>query len=240
MRFHGVALMGLLLLGSGCMEQVRASSRSKLTEKQSKVVLAGTADDAARRLTELFSRRKFLLADRQVRKDGASLYLFKGQRSELTSVSGYGYGYGLSGDTYTVGSAFFARLTPQTDGTTQVELFGKPTLDGHVVCGEQDPAWVPRCEQEVLAGGTWNGLELMTGREEAETIRGLLVEMELENSGGPGSRVVTAGSDEPAKPSCVASELPEWRTSNALEKKRLLEKCRAPDSEEGPRVGESR
>ena len=66
MRFHGVALMGLLLLGSGCMEQVRASSRSKLTEKQSKVVLAGTADDAARRLTELFSRRKFLLADRQV------------------------------------------------------------------------------------------------------------------------------------------------------------------------------
>ncbi|ATB35893.1 hypothetical protein CYFUS_001307 [Cystobacter fuscus] len=237
MRFHGVALMGLLLLGSGCMEQVRASSRSKLTEKQSKVVLTGTADDAARRLTELFSRRKFLLADRQVRKDGASLYLFKGQRSELTSVSSFGYG--VSGDTYTVGSAFYARLTPQTDGTTQVELFGKPTLDGHVVCGEQDPAWVPRCEEEVLAGGTWNGLDLMTGREEAETLRGMLVEMELENSGGPGSRVFTAGSDEPAKPSCVASELPEWRTSNAVEKKRLLEKCRAPDSEEGPRAVES-
>ncbi|WP_143177746.1 hypothetical protein [Cystobacter ferrugineus] len=237
MRIHKVALLGLLLLGSGCMEQVRASSRSKLTEKQSKVVLAGTADDAARRLTELFSRRKFPLADRQVRKDGASLYLFKGQRSELTTVSGYRYG--VSADTYTVGSAFYARLTPQTDGTTQVELFGKPTLDGHVVCGDQDPAWVPRCEEEVLAGGTWNGLDLMTGREEAETIRGMLVEMELESSGGPGSRVVTAESDEPAKPSCVASELPEWRTSNALEKKRLLEKCRVPAPEEGVRAVES-
>jgi hypothetical protein len=237
MRFHKVALLGLLLLGSGCMEQVRASSRSNLTEKQSKVVLAGTADDAARRLTELFSRRRFLLTDRQVREGGASLYLFKGQRSELTSVSGYRYG--VTSDTYTVGSAFYARLTPRTDGTTQVELFGKPTLDGHVVCGDQEPAWVPRCEQEVLAGGTWNGLDLMTGREEAETIRGMLVEMELEHSGGPGSRVVTAGSDEPAKPSCVASELPEWRTSNALEKKQLLEKCRAPAAEESVRAVES-
>ncbi|WNG14342.1 hypothetical protein [Cystobacter fuscus] len=121
-----------------------------------------------------------------------------------------------------------------------MELFGKPTLDGHVVCSTQDPAWVPRCEEEVLAGGTWNGLDLMTGREEAETLRGMLVEMELENSGGPGSRVVTAETDdEPVKPTCVASELPEWRTSNALEKKQLLEKCRAPAAEERVRAVES-
>jgi hypothetical protein len=237
MRFHKVALMGLLFLGSGCMESVRASSRSELTEKQSKVVLVGTADDAARRLAELFSKRGFPLTDRQVRKGGVTLYVFKGQRSSLTTVTSFGRS--VSGSTNTVGSAFFVQLRPQADGTTQVDLFGKPTLDGDVVCGDEDPAWVPRCEEDVYARGMWTGLEQMTGREEAEAIRGVLVEMDLEASSGPGSRVATS-EEEPAKPSCVASELPEWKTSNAVEKKRLLDKCRAPSSEEGARAADFR
>jgi hypothetical protein len=232
-----MALMGLLFLGSGCMEIVRASSRSELTEKQSKVVLAGTADDAARRLTDLFSKRGFVLTDRQVRKGGVPLYVFKGQRAALTTVTTIGRS--VSGSTNTVGSAFFVQVTPEADGTTQVALFGKPTLDGHVVCDDQDPAWVPRCEEDVYARGMWTGLDQMTGREEAEAIRGMLVELELEASSGLGSRVAT-GEEEPAKPSCVASELPEWKTSNAVEKKRLLDQCRAPGSEEGSRAADSR
>lgn len=35
----------------------------------------------------------------------------------------------------------------------------------------------------------------------------------------------------PAGQSCVASQLPEWRTASAAEKKALLAKCRAPPAE---------
>lgn len=220
------------------MEVVRGSSRSELTEKQSRLVMLGTTDDAARRFTELFARRGVQLTDRQLRKGGATLYVFKGKRSELTSMEGGGNF--VVGTTNTVGSAYYVLLTPQADGTTRAELFGKPTVDGQVVCGEQEPAWVPRCTEDVYAGGRWTGLDLTTGREEAETLRGMRVELDLGAAGKPGSPVAPMRADEPEKPSCIASELPEWKTSNAQEKKRLLDKCRtpAPVPDEGTRAVE--
>lgn len=235
MKIQTGVLLGLVGLCSGCMDVVRGSSRAELTAKQSRLVLMGTADDAARRFSELFSKRGIHLTDRQTLKSGDTVYVFKGQRSELTSI-GAGHGY-VSGATNTVGSAYFVRLTPQPEGTTEVELFGKPTVDGHLVCDGQEPAWVPRCADEVYAGMQWNGLDLTTGREEAETLRGMLAELDLGTASGPGSRV--AVSEAPTKPACTASELPEWKTSSALEKKRLLEKCRmeVPDESAPPSRG---
>jgi hypothetical protein len=138
-----------------------------------------------------------------------------------------------------VGSAFYVLLTPQGD-TTKVELFGKPTLDGSEVCSEGAPVWAPVCQEEVFAGSMWTGRDQMTGREEAETIRGMLLEMDLSASGGPGSRVVSAEPKaEPAQPTCVASALPEWKTATAIEKRKLLDRCRAPDSEDGLQAADS-
>jgi hypothetical protein len=239
MKTHELALMGLMVLSTGCIEAVRLSSRTQLSEKRSHLVLTGTADDAARRFSELFSKRGFHVTDRQMRKAGATLYVFKGQRAALTTVTGTRTL--VTGSTDTVGSTFYVLLTPEGD-TTKAQLFGKPTVNGSEVCSDESPAWVPECVEEVYAGSNWAGREQMTGREEAETIRGLLLELELSASSGPGSRAVTAGSQTtgPAQSACVASELPQWKTASALEKKKLLEQCRAEGSEGGAQAADSR
>jgi hypothetical protein len=41
-----------------------------------------------------------------------------------------------------------------------------------------------------------------------------------------------ARKPKPSGPSCVASELPEWKDANAKEKKALLDRCRQPRAEE--------
>ncbi|WPB80241.1 hypothetical protein KYC5002_14000 [Archangium violaceum] len=238
MKTHDLALMGLMVLSTGCFDVIRSSSQTQLPEKQSHFVLMGATDDAARRFSELFSKRGFQVTDRQKRKNGATLYVFKGQRTALTTVTGTNRF--VSGTTDTVGSTFYVLLTPEGD-TTKAQLFGKPTLNGNEVCSDEYPAWVPDCVEDVYAGVAWNGREQVTGREEAETIRGMLLEMELSASSGPGSPVVTAEpqTTEPAQPACVASELHEWRTANAVEKKKLLERCRQ-ESKDGVQAADSK
>ncbi|HEX5749343.1 MAG TPA: hypothetical protein VFZ09_24145 [Archangium sp.] len=238
MKTHEWALMGLMVLSTGCFQVVRSSSQTQLPEKRSHLVLTGTTDDAARRFSELFSKRGFQVTDRQKRKNGATLYVFKGQRAALTTVTGNSTV--VSGSTSTVGSTFYVLLTPQGD-TTKAQLFGKPTLNGSEVCSDEAPAWVPACVEDVYAGVAWDGLDQMTGREEAETLRGMMLELELAASSGPGSPVVTAEpqTSEPAPPACVASQLPEWKTASAVEKKKLLERCRE-ESKDGAQAADSR
>ncbi|WNG59770.1 hypothetical protein F0U59_37425 [Archangium gephyra] len=241
MKTHELALMGLMVLSTGCFEVVRTSSQTQLPEKQSHFVLMGTTDDAARRLSELFSKRGFQVTDRQKRKNSATLYVFKGQRAALTTVTGTNRI--VSGTTNTVGSTFYVLLTPEGD-TTKAQLFGKPTLNGSEVCSDENPAWVPACVEDVYTRFDWDGREQMTGREEAETIRGMLLELELSASSGIGSPVVTADPQttepaQPAQPTCVASELPEWKTANAVEKKKLLERCRQ-ESKDGVQAADSK
>ncbi|WP_426753451.1 hypothetical protein [Myxococcus sp. Y35] len=224
------ALMGLMVVNSGCVTSVRASSREHLSAKNSEVVLQGTTDDAARRLTELFSKRGIQVTDRQVRRDGSTLYTFKGTRSTLTTV---GPGpFGTTGTTNTVGSAFYALLIQQGE-TTKVALMGNPTVDNRNVCSDDAPAWVPSCSEDVYANPNWDGLDQITGKEEAETIRGLLVELDLTRGSGPGLMAARSESEanqpfEAPKPACIASELPEWKEASSVEKKQLLEKCRGP------------
>lgn len=240
MKFHKVALLGLMAsLSSGCIAAVRSSSQAYVGEKQSQVVLNGTEDDAARRFTELFSKRGFQVTERIKRKDGTTVYVFKGQRAALTTVTG-GRNY-VAGSTNTVGSAFYVRLTPQ-EGTTKAAVFGKPTIDGRPVCSDGAPAWAPLCVEDVYTGSMWAGRDQATGREEGEAIRGLLLELELSQSGGPGSAVASTDpqADAPAQPACVASELPEWKTASAPQKKKLLEQCRAQDHVEQGQAADSR
>ncbi|NMO19172.1 hypothetical protein HPC49_25330 [Pyxidicoccus fallax] len=218
------------------MTTVRSSSRAHLPEQQSQALLRGTPDDAARRFSELFSKRGFEVTERLKRKGDATLYVFKGRRMAVTTVKNTGFG--MAGSVKTVGSAFYVLLTPDAD-TTRVDLFGKPTIDGRAVCSDEPPAWVPLCQGDVSTEAMWGGGEQVTGREEAETISGLLLEMSLSGSGGPGSMVAMPEAG-PVTPSCVASELPEWKTASAPEKKKLLEKCRAPASSEGAQAADTK
>lgn len=219
-----LSLVGLVALATGCAE-VRASSRLQLSEQNSKVVIAGPQEDAARHLVDMFGKRGQMLTDRQKRGD-ATLYTFKGPRASVTTVSGGAF---VTSSTNTVGSVYFALMKPQ-DGNTLVELFGKPTMDGKPVCSDEDPKWVPRCDA-VITGLAWSGLEQMTGLDEAELIRSILLELDLGTSNAPGSVVVKAPEPEPGKPvepTCVATELPEWKTASAVQKRDLLRKCAEP------------
>jgi|GEM_PF-5638190 len=237
MKTHTLALMGLLLLTQGCAE-IRASSRIRLSEDQSQVILRGTTEDAARRLSELFSRRGYSVTERKALKGGTALYVFKGQRAEVTTVSGNRNS--VYGTTNTVGSVFYALLIPQ-EGVVKVDLFGKPTFDGHEVCSDQDPSWIPACE-EIITGAMWSGWEQVTGREEAEVIRGMLIDMDLTPASEPGAQLVRLtepASTEPPKPTCIASELPQWKTASAVEKKKLLDECRVPAPADAARAADS-
>jgi len=227
MKIQAWALAGMVILGSGCISSIRTSSRSFLDEKESEALLQGGTDDAARRISELMSKRGFPVTEKQMRKDGSLVYVFKGQRTALTTVSGSDI---VSGSTNTVGSVFFVLLTPREDGVTRMDVVGKPSMDGRAVCSDAPPAWVPSCDQNVVTGSLWHGRGQMTGKEEAEAIRGMLLELELGQTRGPGALISKpeAPPEAPSQPTCVASEHPDWAAASAVEKKKLLELCRAP------------
>ncbi|WP_163869323.1 hypothetical protein [Myxococcus eversor] len=227
MKIQAWALAGMVILGSGCISSIRTSSHSFLDAKESEALLQGGTDDAARRITELMSKRGFPVTEKQVRKDRSVVYVFKGQRTALTTVSGTKI---VSGSTNTVGSVFFVLLTPREDGVTRMDLIGKPTMDGRAVCSDAPPAWVPSCDKNVITGSLWHGRDQMTGKEEAEAIRGMLLELGLGQTSGPGALIARpeAPPEAPTQPTCVASEHPDWASASAVEKKKLLEMCRAP------------
>lgn len=227
MKIQAWALAGMVILVSGCISSIRTSSRSFLDAKQSEALLQGGTDDAARRITELMSKRGFPVTEKQVREDRSVVYVFKGQRTALTTVSGSDI---VSGSTNTVGSVFFVLLTPREDGVTRMDLIGKPTMDGRAVCSDAPPAWVPSCDENVITGSFWHGRGQMTGKEEAEAIRGMLLELELGQTSGPGALLAgpEAPPEAPVQPTCVASEHPDWEGASAVQKKKLLELCRAP------------
>jgi hypothetical protein len=72
---------------------------------------------------------------------------------------------------------FYVSIVP-AGGRTQIRAVGKPPANGKEVCTDrdQDEAFDP-CE-DVFAGVNWNGRVRMTGREENETIRSVLLELE--------------------------------------------------------------
>jgi len=217
-----IAVVGVVL-SSGCAS-VRTSSSDHLAPRDSEVFLQGGPEDAARRITEVLSKRGLNVTERQLQKDGSSVYTFKGHRADLTTVAGAGDG-GVYGSTNSVGSFIFARFEQQED-VTRVSLLGKPAIDGKVVCSDAAPAWVPGCTSHVYTGVLWHGRARMTGKDEAEVIRGVILELGMSPASGPGA--VVARKPEPdTKPTCVASEHPSWASATAVEKKKLLEMCRA-------------
>jgi hypothetical protein len=171
------SLVILLLLAGGC-GAIRASSRDHLPPAASRVVLPGPADGVVPRVIAAFARRGFAVVDRRVDR-AVTVLKFKGARATVTVVTTGAYGM-VSGSSSSLGSVFYARLLPSPAGT-EIDLIGKPTVDGKEVCSDAD-AGLDRCS-EVVTGLLWPGRRQATGKEEAEQIRGVLVELDLEAPG---------------------------------------------------------
>src|SRR6185295_3866807 len=128
----------------------------------------------------------------------------------VTVVTGSG-GY-VSGSSNAVGSVFYAHLAP-ADGQTRIHLLGKPTGDGNETCSDldADPFLVPDKCSEMVTGVLWPGRVQMTGREEAEVIQGIDIELELAGTAKrpPGKyeaeppAATAAASSGPTKEPCV-------------------------------------
>lgn len=232
MNLKLMTLVGCVGLTAGCITEIRTSSRIQLKAKDSQALVLRGEEDSVRLLSGMFSKRGFQLTDRQ-QGQGSTLYVFEGSRVPVMSVSGGGE-TSVSSSTNVVGSVFYVRMAPQ-DGNTAVDFFGKPTLNGKPVCSDQDVSWLPQCKT-TLVGVGWEGLPLVTGEDEAKTLRSILLELELGAPGTSGPLVARPPAREaepnarPPEPTCYAEQLPEWKTATAVRKKELLEQCRVPKS----------
>jgi hypothetical protein len=169
---HAVACLAAALLASGCVT-VSSSSRDHLAGADARLELTSPPDAVAARLVELFGRRGVHLVDRATTTE-AVLFRFRGGRGALTSVSGAtssGSGW-VSGSTEALGSVFYVTLQP-AGGGTRAWFFGRPTVQGREAC--EPPGVGFPCDGVVRA--TLSAGSLLTGREEAETLRGVMLEL---------------------------------------------------------------
>ena len=117
-------------------------------------------------------------------KDGSapdSLYAFKGARETktlgaiTTEMPGRTQGEIAS---YGLGSIFYARVHPE-GSSTEVLLLGKPTLNGQELCSDADgllKSFQYWCVDTTVSNGE-PLLPSLRGKEEAETVRGVLLEL---------------------------------------------------------------
>lgn len=171
MRLAAASLV--LLLATGCLVPVTRSSRDHLADAETRVELAEPPDAVAARVSELLSRRGAHLVDRGATAE-AVLLRFKSGRQSITTVSGGGQqgNSWVSGSTEALGSSFYVTLQP-VGGGTRAWFFGRPTVQGREPCA---PPGAPYpCDGPVLA--TPSASALLAGREEAEAIRGVILEL---------------------------------------------------------------
>lgn len=161
----------LLSLPVLACSSIRASSRDHLNERGSTVVLETELNEAIQRVGDSFGRRGFAIVDMKEQL-GATVCKYKGTRSSITTVAGH------AGITNVLGSVFYAFFRAES-GRTVVTMLGKPTRDGKEVCSDHDGGLDP-CE-DIIAAIDWNGRMQMSGREEAEAIRGVMLEFKLKN-----------------------------------------------------------
>jgi hypothetical protein len=192
----------LFVICSGCV-QMGASSRGLMT-------VPLPVAEAEPQLIAQFDKRGFHLVERT-----PTGLTFKGIRTNATSV----YERPLAGrvtQSETIGSIFYARLTPDADGSSLL-LYGKPTVAGQPVCSAPDAEFGVACTPLERRGPTWAGESSITGREEDETIKGVSLEL---------GATPTHPAAVATRANCHVEGTPAWAKASAFEKKKLLESCR--------------
>ena len=174
-------LLPALLLSTGCLHELRGNSHRFLPPAASQRVINEPLEQASRHVLSLFGRRQVSLIDRRTGRNGSTLLVMAGNRTAVTSVESYNYGYGFrQSQVYSepIGSVFYAELSALSPMQSQVLLFGKPTVNKQTVCTNFDPVLNIPCNG-VTVPGLWGGYNVVTGQDEAELIRGVLAELEL-------------------------------------------------------------
>lgn len=210
---------------TGCFTEIRSNSYAELPAQESTVVIPLEQRDSEKVLTDLFSKRGFQLVDERPAANGATVCIFKGTRDAVTVVSGGRYG--VSGSSNSLGSVFYTFLFPN-GAKTQVQFFGKPTVDGKIPCSDADATLALPCDG-IVTGAMWPGLDRAEGREEAEAIRG--IELELKHAVQGVEQAAPKPVIVPAAPaagaSCHLENTPAWHSASAAQKKQMLDECRA-------------
>lgn len=160
-----VSFAFVALLAACAPVALQSSSKDHLGDHRATVFASGDTDKLLPAIVEAFGKRGFALADRRV-VAGAGLLKFKGVRE---------YWRGSP-----VGSVFYVRFAKEEGRAMQVFMLGKPTIDGAETCSTADKELEVDCD-EVVRSWDWRGHHKVSGREEAETIRGLIAELSLAN-----------------------------------------------------------
>lgn len=117
--FFAAALFAACSSLAACVPyDTHTSSTALLTTQQSRVVIAGDTARSAHIVTKALASRGFFAAPGTAAAGpNATVLTFSGTRS-------------VRRDGSVVASVFTATLRPRADGTTELDLAGKPTVDG--------------------------------------------------------------------------------------------------------------
>ncbi len=185
-RSIGFSVFASVIAG-GCAAPavaVRASSVPILTKDGSSADIHRSATAVLSQLTQSMDGRGFHLSGEYPAKDGSTdkVYAFKGRREAVTigaissSIDGYTRGQIA---TYQYGSIFYVRIQAPNPTEARVFILGKPMLNGQELCSDDDSelkAFQYWCQDSKLANGE-KLLPTLRGKEEADTVRGVLVEL---------------------------------------------------------------
>jgi hypothetical protein len=157
------------------MLAVRTSSVQILAHDQSELVLPVPASQLVPALHAEFAARGSPLADQHQAPNGDTVYVYKGRRTAITTVSATRTI--ITSQTYQIGSWFAVRVAT-TPGGVRLSAIGKPTVNGVEVCSDADSTlsdiqyW---CQDTRVRADATSDRQLLTGREEAEVVRGIFV-----------------------------------------------------------------
>jgi hypothetical protein len=176
--------VSFVLVVSACVPEpvfipVRVSSVQQVP--QSDFTYPKPPEDVTAIVQQSFKARGFPVVDQRQITPSVRYYVFQGARQQVTSTKGYvgRYGGTITSENYVIGSWFVVRI--EGSGTsTNVFIMGKPTVNNTAVCSKADARLKESdyfCSDTKIQEGApeWS---LVTGKEEADTVKGVIIELE--------------------------------------------------------------
>jgi hypothetical protein len=171
-------IVGITFLFQGCAS-INSSSRDHISSKESYLKIKEPIKIIARKIKSSFSSRGMPLTDKKKIKGGV-IYKFKGNRAQVTTVTGSTGDFGgISSSSAAIGSVYLSKIVRKGKKLTSVSILGKPTVNNKEVCSDYDFSEF-KCDG-ATAGLLWPGRAQSTGKEEAEVVKGVLLELSGED-----------------------------------------------------------
>jgi hypothetical protein len=146
------------------------SSNTYLGPQGSQATIRGTASDSALEITHLYSARGFTLIDQHVTGPNGQIALeYKGNRNAASDRARY------NAESGSIASVFYVWVTPAGPDSSNVSMFGKPTIDNQQPCTDGPSLPCDKVELYPFLA------PLMSGADEAEIVHGVFSELALEN-----------------------------------------------------------